>query len=398
MFDIDTAIANGDNLYAYDTTTQQMFFKYRDDILLEYQALFSSLFPDLNLDPATPQGQIITALVQEDLATIGNFENQLNSFFFGGTGQYLDLWAWNLFRVTRKQGVAGTAIIHITGVAGTVIPSDFTITDGTIQYQISAQTTIPVSEYIDVLFNATTISTAISTPNTINQFVTVVDGVETVNNPSVSTEAILQETDDQLFNRCLYFGATATNSSFRSIMANISQITGVSKIAGAENYTDVNKVVKGITLTPHSICICVLGATDSEIATSIMNSRPTGCNMIGDTTVTVVDNGVDYTYTFYRPTSVPLKVKVEVDIDINSPTNWESTVKNNVIAFVENINIAGLITQPNLARYLHKNVSGFDIVDAKLSLESGVLGYDSIQLNLNQLATITTVNIEVVQV
>lgn len=397
MFNIDTAIANGDNLYAYNTTTQQMEFKYKDDILAEYQALFTNLFPSLNLDASTPQGQIITALVQEDLATIGNFENQLNSFFFGGTGQYLDMWAWNLFRVTRNAGIASTATIRVTGVPNTVIPSDFLITDGTIQYKISASTTIPSTGHIDVLFTATTITSEISLANTINQFVTVVDGVETVNNPSTSTSATLEETDDQLFYRCQYFGATATNSSFRSIMANVAQVIGVSKLAGAENYGDVDKVVKNVTLTPHSICICVLGATDLEIATAILNSRSTGCNMIGNTSVTINENGVDYTYTFYRPTSVPLKVSVIVETDINSPTNWEATVKANVLAFVESVNIAGIITQPNLARYLHRNVSGFDIVDAKISLESGTLGYGSIQLDLNQMATISALNIDVTQ-
>lgn len=398
MFRIEEAIANGDNLYIWNVDTQRMEFAYKDEIQERYNLLWSSLFPDLNLDPSTPQGQIITTEIQNDLVTISRFENQLNAFFFGGTGQNLDLWAWNAFRVKRKKGTASQVNILINGVPFTVVPNDYLVSDGIYDYKIKEQVVIPISGSISASFSCTEINNYIAPGNTINQFVTIVDGIETINNPTQSTPAILRETDNQLFQRCLYFGATATNGSFRSIMANVAEVPGVTKINGAENYTDETKIFKGVSLLRHSICICVLGASDEDIAKAIMNSRETGCNMIGTTEVEIIQNDNTYVYKFYRPTEVPIKVKVEVSININSPTNWEDTTKDNVVSFVDGLNIADLVTQPNLARHLHRNVSGFDIVDVKLSKLADTLGYESIQLNLNELLTINKDDIEVVQV
>lgn len=398
MFRIDEAIANGDNLYKWNEEIQRMEFAYKDDILAEYNALFARLFPDINLDPSTPQGQIITANVQQDLATISFCENMLNSFFFGGTGQNLDLWAWNVFRVVRKKGIPSLVNVTITGVPNTDIPNDFLVTDGIYEYKIKEATKIGLNGTISAPFECTEINTYIAPSNTINLFTTVVDGVETINNPNQGIPAILEETDSQLFQRCLYFGATATNSSFRSIMSNVAQVQGVSKITGAENFTDDTINFKGLDLLRHSISICVLGASDLDIANAIRNSRATGCNMNGTTEVDIVEDGATYTYKFYRPIEVELKVKVEVGIDINSPTNWETVVKDNVVAFIDGLNIADLVTQPNLSKHLYRNVTGFDIVDVKMSKLSEALGYNSISLNLNEMVVIDKLNIEVVQV
>lgn len=397
MFSIDEAIANENNLFTYNSDTQRMEFAYKEDILLEYQQLFTTLFPTLNLDASTPQGQIITGLVQEDLATIANYENEINSFFFGGTGIYLDMWAWNVFRVTRKQGTLSTVLMTITGVPGTIVPTDFTITDGTQNYQPSTEFTIPTSGTIDTTFQATEINDHIASANSINQFVTLVDGVETLDNAAQANEAILKETDNALFTRCVTFGATATNSSFRSILANVAQVEGTSKVTGAENYTDNPVTFKGVELTPHSIAIVVIGGEDEEIAKAIQNSRATGCYMLGNTTVEVIDNDVTYSYTFYRPTEVPLKFRVEVEIDSDSPTNWEETVKNNIVSFVNSLNIASQATQPNTAKYLYRNISGFDINDVQLAKVADTLGYTPIVLNLNEVFTVSTNDIEVVQ-
>ena len=49
MFNIDTALANNENLYRLNPDTQRMEFRFKDDILEEYNLLFSNLFPNINL-------------------------------------------------------------------------------------------------------------------------------------------------------------------------------------------------------------------------------------------------------------------------------------------------------------------------------------------------------------
>lgn len=398
MFRIETALDNNSNLWSFNQETNQLEFAYKDDILSEYQALFKNVFPDINTDPSTPQGQIITSLTQTDLATISYLENLANAFFLGGNGYFLDLWAWNLFRVTRKQGIPSSALITIQGVAGTEIPEDFLISDNQYNYKISQSVIIPNTGSIDVLFYCTEINEFIANPNTINQIVTIVNGVERVNNTNMATPAILKETDGELFQRCVYFGSTARNASFRSILANVAEVIGVNRIAGAENATNEPLEVRGVTLTPHSICLVVDGGENEDIANAMFNSRATGCDMVGDTEVTILLDSQKYTYKFYRPTAVPLKAEVKVSATgAIMPSNYESEVKNVLSKFINNLDINKNITQPLLANNLIKNITDLNILDIQFGLKSGNVGYTNMQLKLNEIASISVDDITVTQ-
>ncbi|HFJ2313383.1 TPA: baseplate J/gp47 family protein [Campylobacter coli] len=398
MFRIETALDNNSNLWSFNQETNQLEFAYKDDILSEYQALFKNIFPDINTDPSTPQGQIITSLTQTDLATISYLENLANAFFLGGNGYFLDLWAWNLFRVTRKQGIPSSVLITIQGVAGTEIPEDFLISDNQYNYKISQSVIIPNTGTIDVLFYCTEINEFIANPNTITQIVTIINGVERVNNTNMATPAILKETDGELFQRCVYFGSTARNASFRSILANVAEVSGVNRIAGAENVTNEPLEVSGVTLTPHSICLVVDGGENEDIANAMFNSRATGCDMVGDTEVTILLDSQKYTYKFYRPTAVPLKAEVKVSATgAIIPSNYESEVKNVLSNFINNLDINKNITQPLLANNLIKNITDLNILDIQFGLKSGVIGYTNIQLKLNEIASISVDDITVTQ-
>lgn len=398
MFRIETALDNNSNLWSFNQETNQLEFAYKDDILSEYQALFKNVFPDINTDPSTPQGQIITSLTQTDLATISYLENLANAFFLGGNGYFLDLWAWNLFRVTRKQGIPSSALITIQGVVGTEIPEDFLISDNQYNYKISQSVIIPNTGTIDVLFYCTEINEFIANPNTITQIVTIVNGVERVNNTNMATPAILKETDGELFQRCVYFGSTARNASFRSILANVAEVSGVNRIAGAENVTNGPLEVSGVTLTPHSICLVVDGGENENIANAMFNSRATGCDMVGDTEVTILLDNQKYTYKFYRPTALPLKAQVKVSATgAIIPSNYESEVKNVLSNFINNLDINKNITQPLLANNLIKNITDLNILDVKFGLKSGDLGYTNIQLKLNEIASIRVDDITVIK-
>ena len=142
---------NKSNLWSLNDSGN-LEFSYKDEILAQYQNLFRTIFGDINIDESTPQGQIITSLTQVDLSTISYLENLANAFFLGGSGEFLDKWAWNLYRVVRKQGTPSSAIITITGRPETEIPADFTISDGSQNYIIESPTQIPESGEIKAKF------------------------------------------------------------------------------------------------------------------------------------------------------------------------------------------------------------------------------------------------------
>ena len=399
MFRIDDKIAQNTNLWSLNDSGE-LEFSYKDDILAEYQSLFKTIFGDINTDPSTPQGQIITSLTQIDLATISYLENLANAFFFGGSGDFLDKWAWNLYRVTRKQGTPSSVLIKITGRPTTDIPSDFTISDGSENYIIEAPTRIGENGEVIAKFNNIAINDFVAKANTITQIVTNVDGVERVNNNSNAIPAIFSETDAELFNRCLYFGSTATNSSFRSILANVAQVKGVNRIAGAENVANQNKIINGVELTPHSICVVVDGGNSQEIAEAIQKSRATGCDMVGNIEIPLYIDKQKYIYRFYRPKMVAIKAKIIVS-QSNSGlirADFEKITKEALANFINNLDIAKTITQPLLSNALIKIVgSDFNIDDLQFSKKSENLAYSPINLKLNEIATISLDDIEVIK-
>ena len=400
MFRIDNKIAQNTNLWSLNDRGE-LEFSYKDDILAEYQSLFKTIFGDINTDASTPQGQIITSLTQIDLATISYLENLANAFFFGGSGDFLDKWAWNLYRVTRKQGTPSSVMITITGEPSTDIPLDFTISDGSENYIIEAPTRIAENGEVIAKFNNIAINDFVAKANTITQIVTNVAGVERVNNNSNAIPAIFRETDAELFNRCLYFGSTATNASFRSILANVAQVKGVNRIAGAENVANQNKIINGVELTPHSICIVVDGGEAQEIAEAIQKSRATGCDMVGDIEIPLYIDKQKYIYRFYRPKTVAIKAKVTVS-QANSGlirADFEKITKEALANFINNLDIAKTITQPLLSNALIKIVgSDFNIDDLQFSKKGESLAYSPINLKLNEIATISLDDIEVIKV
>lgn len=388
---------NKSNLWSLnDTGTLE--FSYKDEILAQYQNLFKTIFGDINIDESTPQGQIITSLTQVDLATISYLENLANAFFFGGSGEFLDKWAWNLYRVVRKNGTPASVIITITGRPDTEIPADFTISDGSQNYIIESPTEIPESGEIKAKFINLEINDKSSSPNTITQIVTNISGVERVTNEAPSTMAIMRETDAQLFNRCLYFGSTATNASFRSILANVAQVQGVSRIAGAENVLDTPQTIQGVELTPHSICIVVDGGENEAIAKAIQQSKATGCDMVGTTEQILYIDKQKYFYRFYRPTQVALQAQITVSkTGALIPANFETLVKNSLADFINSLDIAKTITQPLLSNALIKAVGNdLNIDDLKFSVKNKTLGYSPIVLKLNEVAFISLSDIKVV--
>lgn len=399
MFRIDDKIAQNTNLWSLNDSGE-LEFSYKDDILAEYQSLFKTIFGDINTDPSTPQGQIITSLTQIDLATISYLENLANAFFFGGSGDFLDKWAWNLYRVVRKNGTPSSVIITITGEPSTDIPADFIISDGSENYIIEAPTRISENGEILAKFNNVNINDFVAKANTITQIVTNVDGVERVNNDSNAIPAILRETDAELFNRCLYFGSTATNASFRSILANVAQVKGVNRLAGAENVLNTAQTINGVELTPHSICIVVDGGDDEAIAKAIQDSKATGCDMVGDIEISLYIDKQKYIYRFYRPTQVALQAQVTIS-EANTAyirSDFEKITKDALANFINHLDIAKTITQPLLSNALIKIVgSDFNIDDLQFSKKSESLGYSPINLKLNEVAIISLDDIEVIK-
>lgn len=393
-FPIDIALEDGTNLWTYNKNSQSIEFGYKDTIKADYEKVFENLFPNINLDFSTPQGQLITSLVQSDLNAIAYAESFINAFFFGGSGFFLDLWAWNNFRIQRKSGVKSQVVVKVEGLSGTRIPLNFKITDGTHYYLNTLETIIPESGFINLTFEAEKLEDFQAPADTINQIAVSVAGIERVNNPASASLPVLTETDSALFRRCLTYGAVGNSSTFKSIMANVAQVKGVSKFGGAENYTNTIKVIKNLTLAPNSISIIVKGGTDSDIANAIAETRPTGCGMNGNVNVDLIYNNEIYTYSFYRPKIKELAISVSIKQNSIINAEYARDIKKSVSEYVSGLDLGAFVSQPEIAQKVRDNISLVNVVDVKIGLKDGELNYNSIQLNLDEEASIADADIQ----
>ena len=148
-------------------------------------------------------------------------------------------------------------------------------------------------------------------------------------------------------------------------------------------------------MEPHSICVCVLGGSDLDIATEFSYSKPPGCGMVGDTKVPIEVEGKEITYSFYRPTLKALKFEVSCVVYTNSPSSYQTIIKEAIKNYINNLNIGADITQPSISKVCEGVANGFVIDSVKIGLKSGAVGWDTIALNLNEMASVSDSDISV---
>ena len=385
------------SLWRFDENENQLIFYTGEDILTDYKNLFSQLFPNLSLEPNTPQMQLIAFLAETDAVTIKEFAKLVNYFFNGGSGEMLDLWAWNMFRAQRKKAVLGYATIKIQGVAGTQIPKGYKVSDGEQIFQTDTASEIGANGEVEVIVTALEVSEKTALTGAINLQITPILGVERVTNEAPSVAGIAQETDSAFYRRCITYNSLYKNSSFRSIMANVAQIQGVTKINGYENPTSGEVVFKGETFQPHSFGVVCIGGDDTEIAEVIRKCKSIGSYAQGNIEVNFTDPVYQTisTYRFYRATNAPLKFSVKARLYKQSPNAYEQIIKDGLKLFVDNLQIGDYFTQPQVSQFLANYINGFDIVDLKIAFKNGDLGYSPVIMTFLQNATIAEGDISI---
>lgn len=376
---------------------QKLIYKPTADIQEKYQVVFQEVFPNISIQPSTPQGQLITGLTEQDTNDLNLISGMVNSFFNGGEGQWLDEWAWNMFMLKRKTAIPSTVLMNVEGSNGAVITSGFTVSDGTLNYRFDGEYVMPQDGKGSITCICTEVTEKESVAESVVNIVTPLQGIFRVTNPNNSTPATLEESDSDFYNRCIDFGSTYSNSSIQAIASNVANVSGVIKVNAYDNYTDTQQNFKGTQFDANSFGIVVLGGTDDDVAKSIQLNKPCGIAMMGDTSVSLpnqnpryaVDPAYNKDYKFFRPQNVPLKFEVVVGLHNTSPTNYESIVKSALLWYVNQIIIGGKInlSEASCAILGYAN-GGFSVNSLKFGKKSSATGIDTISLQFVELATL----------
>ena len=373
------------------------------------QTVFTNAFgTDLSLDDATPQGVLIddlAALKQASNSILLYLANQFNPEFASGIFQ--DALA-NLYFIQRKSATHSIVTCRCIGVNGTVLngissgnpalaqTSNGDIfecvvggiignPDGNNQYQTPG--------YIDLVFRSVETGPISCGANTVNSIYQVVVGWDSVNNSASGTVGQLEENRAQFEKRRVESLALQATGSLAAVQAGLANISGVEDYKVYENVTGSSVTVKGVTLKPHSVWICVnSGVSADDIAKVIYDNKSAGCDTNGSQSCSYTDptTGVEYNYYYDNPTDVDtyIKVTVQSSLPVETVLAMKQAIWDNFNG--EDGSVAITIGDDVYAGRFFKPLSSFDanIIQIQVS-KSAASGYANyLTYNMNQLPVV----------
>lgn len=364
-------------------------------ILEQVKNVFTTAFPDLNTDPSTPQGQIITSLTELLTQAQQDIVEFANIFVNGGTGIWLDAYAKTYYGITRKQASKGSVTALISGTIGTIIPAGFTAKSGDYEYSTISEYTIESDGSCYAELVAKDMGSFSIDAGTLTTIITPVKGVERITNPYESTSGADTETDNELRLRVSDSLNYRAVSIFDGLLAQIEQLTGVQKIAGKENYTKNSIEYKGVTIEPNSIAIIVKGGDLKQIGKVILENKTVGAYVQGDIDISVYEEISKETsiMRIYRPAPKQLKAELKVVINNLTSQDYIEQLQQQLINIINNYRINDEIIPFQVASKI--SLLNVQLADFKMGLVSAVATYNPIPLNFTDEAVITTENIQV---
>ena len=387
-----------------------------EEIKTVIQGIFTNAFgTDLSLDDATPQGVLIddlTQLKQASNSVLLYLANQFNPETASGIFQ--DALA-NLYFIQRKEATHSIVTCRCVGVDGTVL-NGLPDTNNPTRVPAKAQSTngdifecvntgiigTPVDDgqggvtyttpgYVDLVFRSQETGQIPCGANIVNSIYQAVVGWDTVNNTASGTVGEEQESRQAFEKRRVESLALQATGSLSAVQSAIANIEGVEDYKVWENTTGSSVTTQGVTLSPHSIWICVnSGVSSNAIAEVIYKNKSAGCDTNGSQSCSYTDSltGVSYTYSYDNPTDIDVYVKVTVQAALPGETKlavaqaiWDNF--NNGDANNDAITIGSPIYVSRFFSAIAGINAGILQIQASKSSASGYA--NSLTFNMNQL-------------
>lgn len=311
------------------------------EVQQEYKDTFGD---DLNIDPSTPQGMLITIETLSRTAVADNnaaLANQINPNLAGGV--FLDA----LLQLTGSQrNPSSPSLVEctLTGVSGTIIPAGAQIsnTDGTTLFQLVETVTIPVIGTIpSIQFQSVDDGQISAEVNTLIVIVSNILGWETVTNTDAAILGSITQSDAQARLDRQNTLASQGNSLAFNVISNLYGLDGVAPagLTFQENYYSTQQTINEIVMVPHSLYTCVGGsASNLDVATTVQSSKAAGCaynNGLGiPQSQIVVDqySGQSITVLFDTPSIVTISINVTVHAN-TTVQNVSTSVQNAILKY-----------------------------------------------------------------
>lgn len=320
-------------------------------ILAGVQADYNDAFGG-GLNPAldTPQGQLASstsAVIASANATFAEFVNQVDPDTADGFMQ--DAIA-RIYFLDRSPGAPTSVLCDCVGNFGVVIPvgAQAQDTSGNI-YLCTQAGTIGVGGVVTLAFANVEDGPIPCPANTLNKIYQAIPGWDTINNPANGVLGHLVETRAEFEFRRENSVALNAHGSKESIYAAVFNVPDVLDVYVTENVTNdpVDVGSTNYTLKPHSVYVAAVGGEAQAIGDAIYTKKDLGCDMNGNTTVTVFDQSgysppyPSYTITFEIPPPLPIFFDVQLAASPALPSNIEDLVKATIVSAFNGENTFG---------------------------------------------------------
>jgi len=278
---------------------------------------------NLDLSSSKPQGQILdseVAVIQDKNTQLMFVVNQWNPE--QAEGIYQDNIC-KIYFVSRKTAKPTLVYADCMGLGMVKIPAGSQVEDNAgNRYQSYEDVVIPAGGIAErVKFTCLTEGPVQCPAKSVNKIVTRVPGWDTVLNLEPGVVGNFEESRITLEKRRKKSVAKNSRGNFESVLGEIFNIPDVVSADLAENYTDVTKTMKGVTVPPHSMFISVVGGSDSDVAEVIRRKKSGGCGLVGNTSVDIRFASItgrsqqQATITLNRPRYISCRTKVIIKID-----------------------------------------------------------------------------------
>lgn len=373
----------------------------QNEVEQEYKDTFGD---DLDVTPETPQGRLIeldTRMRSEMLQSAAQIANVINPNL--AYGIFLDSLA-SLTGCVRYNATRSYVMATLGGTPGTTIPANSLATneDYSKIFYSSQAITLGEDGTATVKFYSQDFGAVQLAAGELNTIKTGVLGWETITNAEPATAGREKETDSQLKERRIntLFSGRSFPGDIRSRLYNIE---GVQSVDLYNNYKLDPVIVKGVTIAPKTIFVCVYGGADQDIGMALFMSNAPGCGYSGNTNVTVTDPWTNHNYevSFWRPTEIQIEVKVYVKIATGSG-DVSGAIKQAILDYqdgkVENIDglqIGVNVSPFEIASAINIEVPGVFVQQVQIAKQGSSLSTNSIDIDMSQIARISENNITI---
>ena len=340
---------------------------------------------DINIDPDTPDGQLI-GIFSQSLADINEIIAGVyaNSDPYTAVGNWLDSQVKYVGIERNREAYSYLPNVRLNVMSGTIIPSGYTVTDENGTEWLTTNSATATGATLVMQFRSAEYGAFHLPTNKELTPKTIVLGVQSVTTTSESIKGRLRESDASLLLRFMRSYTINSLDNREGLEAVLLSLPDVKDARVYENYTNVTDA-NGIE--PHSINAIVIDGSDEDIATAIIKKKSLGCGVQGSNEVVIFYDSLDRIVKFDRATPVDVSVKVKIvrsgaTIDVDTQSIKES-VSSNQFRIGEDL----------LAGQLYASASGQDYIVKEILLNDTDL---IASIGIRQYGRILIDNVEVI--